>query len=85
MSRFKRATVTYLGPSEALRHHCNPSGTDNMFFRGEPLEVSEADAEHYAKRGGFSVDIEYFPKKAKPKGKPKDEKPEAKAKPKGKK
>ena len=81
MLKFKRATVTYNGPSAALRHHCNPSGTDNMFFLGEPLEVSEADAKHYAKRGGFSVNIEYFPKKPKKAKKPKKpKKPEAKGK-----
>lgn len=67
MSRFKRATVTYLGPSSALRHHCNPSGSDYIFDRDVPQKVSEADAKHYAKHpGGFSVNIEYFPKKATP-------------------
>jgi hypothetical protein len=81
MKKFKRATATYTGQSAALRHHCNPSNTDHMFRRGEPLELSEADAEHYAKKSDFDVKIEYFPKKAKTtKGKPKKDTPPPKEK-----
>lgn len=86
MKKFKRATATYTGQSMALRHHCNPSGSDHMFMNGEPLEVTEADAEHYAKKSDFDVKIEYFPKKAKPaKEKPeKDTPPQKEKKPEGK-
>lgn len=73
MPKFKRATATYTGPSSALRHHCNPSNTDHIFRRGEPLEMGEEDAKHYAKKSAFDVNIEYFPKKEKQKGKPKEE------------
>ena len=40
--------VTYLGTD--MRHSSNPTGTEYMFYQGQPTEVKPEDAEHYAKK-----------------------------------
>lgn len=82
MPKFKKATVTYNGPSSVLTHYCNPSATRYIFIMGEAQEVNQADAKHYAEKSSFTVNIEYFPGakiKLKPMAKAsKTEKPEKK-------